>query len=150
MKITKVKKVGSKYLINDSLLVPLVQGNRYYNKLSEWLKKVDESTIESEPVEIDASEIESNYSKKKNKLLKGSGYDIAMPSWETQRMEAIMHLYIKEAPTPFLDGLAEARGETTRVVAKKILHKSNDYLKKLGKLTGQMQKELDSKKNSIK
>lgn len=146
MKIVKVKKIGNKYLINDKLLVPLVKGNRYYDKLSQWLKKVDENTLETEPAYTNNIDAEVNYSKKKNKLLKSAGYDIAMPSWETQRMEAILHLYIKEAPTPFIDGLAEARGETTRVVAKKILNKSNDYLKKLGKITGQMQKELEKKK----
>jgi len=59
--------------------------------------------------------------------------------WDIQRIEALFCLYIQEAPTPFIDGLSKARGETKRVIAKKILSKSNDYLYKLGVATGEMQ-----------
>lgn len=143
MKIFKVKKIGDKYLINNKILVPLVPDNRYYKKLSEWLKSTSEDMIEKEPaIDVNAKAVESEFSERKNKLLQSVQYDMAMPSWETQRMEAILNLYMQEAPTPFIDGLAEARGETTRVVAKRILNKSNDYLNKLGKITGQMQIKL--------
>jgi len=137
MKITAVKKIGDKYLINNKLLVPYVKENKYYGLLTNWFNLNKDVEI-AEDKEIKLSDAEIEYVKKKNKLISKTN-DPAMNLWDIQRIEALFCLYIQEAPTPFIDGLSEARGETKRVIAKKILNKSNDYLYKLGKVTGQMQ-----------
>jgi hypothetical protein len=137
MKILTVRKDGDRYIINDEISVPYVIGNRYYKDLSEWLKNNPNDVIDN-VVNTDTNEYDLNYSESKNKIL-SKKFDPAVATWDIQRIEATLCLYVQEAPTPFLDGLAEERGESKRVLAKKILNKSKDYLYKIGKVTGQMQ-----------
>jgi hypothetical protein len=147
MKIKTVKKIGEKYLINSKILVPLDEKNKYYNLLSLWLDKNKNIQLMEDVDDNKMSEVETDYAKKRNEIESASvgGDRSSVDTWPIQHLEALLHLYVKEAPTPFLDGLSEARGETKRVLAKKILGKSSDYLYKLGKATGQMQVQKKSK-----
>ncbi|GMB89864.1 hypothetical protein NHP190002_05430 [Helicobacter ailurogastricus] len=58
-------------------------------------------------------------------------------SYERQLQDSITCFKEPNGPTPFLDGLAKARGEDRRLLAKKILDKSEAYTKGLTKLLGQ-------------
>ncbi len=148
MKITSVKKVGNKYLLNNKILVPLDKENKFYGALTNWLEMNKDIELAEEPADqTSMSQADIDYSIRKNRILNSLGnYDKSTKNtWQMQHMEAILHLYIKEAPTPFLDGLSEAVGETKRVLAKKILSKSSDYMYKLGKATGQMQVQKKAK-----
>jgi len=148
MKIKTVKKIGEKYLINNKILVPYVKENKYYSLLDSWLQMNKDIELEEETVVEDKlSNVQIEYAKKKNKIF-SKLRDPAMNLWDIQRVEALLCLYVQEAPTPFIDGLSESRGETKRVIAKKILSKSNDFLYKLGKATGQMQ--MQEKNKSVK
>jgi hypothetical protein len=137
MKITSVKKIGKRYLINNKISIPYVKENKYYDLVTKWIKD-NPNSLEKKDEDAGLADFEIEYSEKKNKVLNGSN-DPAIASWDIQRLEALLCLYVQEAPTPFIDGMSEAKGETRRVVAKKILNKSKDYLYKLGKATGEMQ-----------
>ncbi|CCF80529.1 hypothetical protein HBZS_109770 [Helicobacter bizzozeronii CCUG 35545] len=65
-------------------------------------------------------------------------------SFELQRQEASN----LEGDTPFLDQLAQARGEDRKVLADKILKKHNEYMQQLATLLGKRHRLRDQVQNA--
>ncbi|WP_199764521.1 hypothetical protein [Helicobacter bizzozeronii] len=65
-------------------------------------------------------------------------------TFELQRQEASN----LEGDTPFLDQLAQARGEDRKVLASKILKKHNDYMQQLATLLGKRHRLRDQVQNA--
>jgi len=65
MEITKVKFAGEGYLVNDTLSVPNVPGNRHFAMITEWLK-IEGNNIEPEytPSELALKELRETRAEK--------------------------------------------------------------------------------------
>jgi hypothetical protein len=135
IEISKVKNQSNGWLLNDSIFVPDIAGNKEREAILAWIAQGNTPEPEFTDVELLAnaktaklSEVTAEYNASISALIGGTDkFEIA--SWTKQEAEARAYIANNSVATPLLSGMVAARGlgETVEQFAKIVIAKADAY-----------------------